>query len=333
MADERVPGMSVAVQDPRLGFFSRSYGLGDVTSAAPYRGRSHVRIASISKTFTGIAVLRLVDRGKLSLKDKLGKFVPGIPNGNQITIRQLLGMTGGIYDFTRNDAFNAAFSANPNIPWDPGDVLRILRDPANRPDFPPGERVSYSDSNYVLLGIIIKKVTGNSPRRVIQNKLLRPKGLTETLFPNTSAMGRPFNRGYYAGDDGTGVLRDYTFLNPDVPWTAGSMISNTADLLEWSETLGRGELLSKGLFKKQREFRQIPNPGLNVWYGLGLFKLAGFIGHNGAIYGYNTAMFYLPRARASIVVTGNKSTNFSSESLVAFIEIARKLYPRQFPPS
>jgi D-alanyl-D-alanine carboxypeptidase len=317
---------------PGKGVLVKNYGTSDVPAGSPMRARDHVRIASISKTFTGIAVMRLIDRGRLKLGDRLSEFVKGIPNGDLITIRQLLGMTAGIYDFTRETAFNAAFSANPNIPWKPADVLKILRDPANPPNFAPGEMVSYSDSNYVLLGIIIRKITGRSPEAVITDKIVEPLGLDSTSFPRTSAMPRPFARGYYAGDDGMGVLRDYSFVNPAVPWTAGAMISNLGDLRDWALALGTGELLSKKAFRQQRQFRPINNPGLNVWYGLGMFKLQGWIGHNGAIYGYNTAMFFLPSERATILVTANKSTNFSEDALAMFIGIARHLYPEQFPP-
>ena len=330
MSTEGVPGASVGVFAPGKGVLVKNYGLGDVPTGTPMRARDHIRIASITKTFAAVATLRLIDRKRLSLKDRLSEYVKGIPNGNRITIRQLIGMSAGIYDFTRNEAFNDAFSANPNIPFKPGDVLAILRDPANPPDFEPGARVQYSDSNYTLLGIIIRKITGRSPEAVIQDKIVEPLGLDDTSFPFTAAMPRPFARGYYAGDDGTGILRDYTFVNPAVAWTAGAMVSNLGDLRDWAVALGTGELLSKRLFRLQRAFRSLDIPGFRLSYGLGMIKFDGWIGHNGAIYGYNSAMFFLPRTRTTIVVTANKSTNFSSAALDIWFRIAMRLYPEQF---
>ena len=330
MATQRVPGMNLAVRAPG-GSYRRSYGVADISTRAPMAPRYTFRMASISKTFTGIAVLRLVDRGKLRLSDKLAEYVTGVDNGRQITIRQLLGMTGGIYDFTRDERFNAAFSANPLYPaWRPRDVLQILR--RHRPDFRPGRMVSYSDSNYVLLGMIIEKITGAPVKRTI-DRLARGAGLRRTTFPTVARLRSPFAHGYYAGDEGDQPLADYTLVNPDVPWTAGNMTTTVGDLQRWAVALGTGRLISKRLFRAQRRFRPIANPGgPKVGYGLGLFHIGDWIGHNGAIYGFNTVMFYLPSKRATIVISGNKSTNFSSETLDIFLPIAENLYPGSISP-
>jgi D-alanyl-D-alanine carboxypeptidase len=325
MASERVPGVNLAVRAPNTSY-RRSYGVADLATGAPMARKYTVRMASISKTFTGIAVLRLVDQGRLRLSDKLADYVKGVDNGKQITIRQLLGMTGGIYDFTRDEQFNAAFSANPLYPgWKPRDVLPILE--RHQPDFRPGKIVSYSDSNYVLLGLIIEKITGKPVKRTI-NRLSRRAGLRHTASPTVARLRVPFAHGYYAGDMGDQPLADYTLVNPDVAWTAGNMTTTIGDLQRWAVELGTGKLISKRLFRAQRRFRPIANPGgPKVGYGLGLFRIDDWIGHNGAIYGFNTVMFYLPGKRASIVISANKSTNFSAETLDMFLPIAKSLYP------
>ena len=330
MATQNVPGVNLAVRAPGRSY-RRSYGVADIATGAPMAPRYTVRMASISKTFTAVAVLRLVDQGRLGLSDKLAHYVKGVDNGRQITIRQLLGMTGGIYDFTRDEQFNAAFSANPLYPgWKPRDVLAILK--RHRPDFRPGKMVSYSDSNYILLGMIIEKVT-QKPAKWAIDRLTERAGLRSTTFPTGARLRPPFARGYYAGDMGDQSLADYTLVNPDVPWTAGNMTTTIGDMQRWAVKLGTGQLISERLFRAQRRFRPIPNPGgPKVGYGLGLFRIDDWIGHNGAIYGFNTVMFYLPSKRATIVISANKSTNFSSETLDMFLPIAKSLYPRSVSP-
>jgi D-alanyl-D-alanine carboxypeptidase len=325
MADQRIPGVALGVYAPGSSY-EAEYGVAEIGSGRPMDGDDSVRIASISKTFTAVATLRLVDKGKLKLRQKVSEFVKGVPNGRKMTIRQLLAMTAGTYDFTRDEIFNTAFSSDPLYPsWKLNDVLEILN--RHLPLFPPGEMVSYSDSNYVLLGMIIEAVSGRNARGVIQ-RLAAKAGLSDTRFPLGTQISAPFAHGYYAGDDGTGPLQDYTAVNPLVPWTAGAMTSNRDDLRRWASALGKGKLISRKLFRKQLRFRTIANPGgPTVGYGLGVFRLDDWIGHNGAIYGFNTVMLYQPAEKATIVIAANKSTNFSTETLDMFFPIANALYP------
>jgi D-alanyl-D-alanine carboxypeptidase len=324
MTDQRVPGVNVGVWAPGRSW-TESFGLADTATGTPMSQKDTVRIASISKTFTGMAVLRLINRGKLRLNDTLDEYVKGIPNGDQISIRKLLGMTAGIYDFTMDEQFGTDFAANPLLPWSPADVLAIVH--RHPPNFPPGQMVSYSDTNYILLGLIIEKITGKPVEKVI-NRLCRIAGLVHTHFPQAPELREPFAHGYYGGDNDDRPLADYTLVNPAVPWTAGAMTSTLRDLKRWAALLGHGALISPRLAKKQVRFNPISNPGgPSVGYGLGIFSFEHWIGHNGAIYGFNTSMFYLPSEDATIVVSANKSTNFSSETIPMFFAIAQTLFP------
>ena len=138
----------------------------DTESGAPLRRSDHVRIASITKSYVATEVLRQVDRGRLRLSDTIDGFVSGVPDGDQITIAQLLGMRAGTYDFTMDAAFGRRFAANPRMGFGVRDVLRIIG--RHRPSFRPGARVQYSDTNYTLLGVVLEKVTGRSPEAVIK---------------------------------------------------------------------------------------------------------------------------------------------------------------------
>jgi D-alanyl-D-alanine carboxypeptidase len=329
MAKERIPGVNAGVWVPGRGTWVRSFGLADRRAKAGMRTPLHVRIASITKTFVATATLQLVDQGRLRLTDRLSKYVKRIPNGDQITLRQVLGMTAGIYDYTMDDGFTARFDRNRRASWSPARVLAIVR--SHGPDFPPGQKVSYSDSNYVLLGLIIEKVTRRPVERVIKSQILDRLHMSQTSFPTGPRIPKPFAHGYFAGHDGNGPLRDFTAINPDLAWTAGAMISTFHDLRIWAKALATGRLLKKSTHAAQLQFREIPNPGGPfIGYGLGVFNIAGFVGHNGAIFGFNSAMFYLPKARATFVVQLNKSTNFSGDATDIFFAIAKHLFPAQF---
>jgi D-alanyl-D-alanine carboxypeptidase len=324
MQTGRLPGVMIRISGP-MGTYKKVYGVADLRSGTPMAAAQHVRIASITKSFTATAVLRQIQRGRLSLSDKLSHWVKGIPNGRRITIRQLLAMRSGIYDFTSDRRFTRDFDANPLMRFAPQDVVRIVR--RHKPLFAPGARTQYADSNYVLLGIILEKLTGRSVESLIQRDVVRPARLRETSFPTRPTLPKPFAHGYYAGDDGNGELRDYTAVNPKVAWTAGGMVSTLDDLKRWGKVLATGTLLSRKLQAQRLRFGKIPNPGPPVGYGLGILRFGDWLGHDGAIFGFSTATFYERSTGAQIVAVANLSSNFSTPTLEIFGIIAQHLYP------
>lgn len=321
----RLPGFSIEISGPR-GSYARTYGVADLRTRRGFRPDDRVRIASITKTFTATAILLQVQRGRLSLGDRLSEFVSGVPNGGRITIRQLLAMRSGIYDFTSDERFGEEFERNPRMRFDLGDVLAIIR--RHKPLFEPGARTSYADSNYYLLGAILERVSGMSAARAITEEVIEPLGLKHTSFPTGAAMPRPFSRGYYAGPDGEGPIRDYTAVGPSVAWTAGAMISTVGDLRRYGRALARGALLNPRLKRARLRFGRIPNPsGPPVGYGLGILRIGDWLGHDGAIFGFSTETFYNPRNGAQVVGASNLSSNFSTPTLAVFLEIVSRLYP------
>jgi D-alanyl-D-alanine carboxypeptidase len=325
MAVQRQPGLNVGIWIPGRGSLVRAFGTRDIATNAPMQIDDHVRIASITKTFTGNAVLQLVDEGRLTLNDTLSTYVEGIDNGNRIAIRNLLGMTSGIYDFTSDEKFLKDFTENPLMSFSPQEMVDIVK--RHGPDFAPGEKVVYCDTNYVLLGMIVEKVTGEPIQKTITEKIIEPLGLGQTSFPTEPAMPEPFAHGYYAGDDGKGALKDYTATNPAVAWTAGAMISTLEDLRIWGKALATGTLLKPATHEEQMKFGTIIAKPLHVGYGLGIGNFGGLIGHNGAIFGYTTAMFYWPEADAMIVLAGNQASNFSNATTEIAIQLAEYLFP------
>jgi len=327
MATQRQPGLIAGIWVPGRGSLMRAFGISDLASNAPMRLDDHVRIASITKTFVAVTTLRLVDDGRLSLDDTLSKYIEGIDNGSRITIRNLIGMTSGIYDFTSDDKFLKDFTARPLMPFKPQDVLAIVK--RHHPESGPNEKVSYCDTNYILLGLIVEKVTGQPIQQTITEKILQPLGLQHTSFPTTPTIPEPFARGYYAGEDGKGQLKDYTASNPAVAWTAGAMISTLDDLRGWARALATGTLLKPATRAEQMKFRAIETKPFRVAYGLGIANFGGLIGHNGAIFGYTTAMFYWPEADAIIVLAGNQASNFSNATTEIAIQLAEHLFPNK----
>jgi D-alanyl-D-alanine carboxypeptidase len=326
MQSARLPGVSILITGPK-GTLERTYGVGDIETNAPLAFDDHLRIASITKSFTATAVLQQVERGRLKLSDKLERFVTGIPNGKRITVRQVIGMQSGVYDFTADPTFDAEFDANPLLNFGPEDAVRIIR--AHPPDFAPGSETRYADSNYILAGLILEQVTHRSPGRIITDDIIRRLRLRHTSFPATPVIPSPFAHGYFTGEDGMGPLADFTAVNPKVPWTAGAMISTLADLRKWAPALATGRgVLSPKLQRLRVKLGSLPNPGgVPAGYGLGILGFGDWLGHNGAIFGFSTAVFYLPTNGATIVVAGNNSSNSSTPATSIFATIARHLYP------
>jgi D-alanyl-D-alanine carboxypeptidase len=323
------PGFVVGIWDPKRGTLIKGYGTGDLTDPqSTIATDDHVRIASVTKSFTATAILQLVAANKLSLDAHLSEFVPDIANGDAITVSQLLGMTAGVFSYTEDDTFVTNYFANPQMPFTAQDVLSIIR--AHDPDFAPGTSAHYSDSNYVLLQLIAEKVTGEPLGDTIQSQILDKVGLDATSYPTTAAMPDPFSHGYLA--EPYGGPRDVTLGNPGIAGGAGAMVSSVEDLHTWAVALGTGALLPKSLQKERLVTHPlVTTPKIKLAYGLGITNVNGFLGHDGGILGYATAMFYLPKAKATIVVESNSDNVSADSALWTFIGLAAYLYPEQFP--
>jgi D-alanyl-D-alanine carboxypeptidase len=188
----------------------------------------------------------------------------------------------------------------------------------------------YDNSNYYLLGLIIEKVTHQPLGRVIRNQILRPLGMRHTSFPSGSELPRPFARGYVPLQ--TGGLRDVTVSNPAVAGPAGAMISTLGDLKIWAKALATGRLLKPATQAARLRMRILSRTAaVTARYGLGIASINGFLGHTGAILGYGSAIYYLPRRRATIIVLANNDNFFSETPNAVFAGIASYLFSGQFP--
>ncbi|MGH2614885.1 MAG: serine hydrolase domain-containing protein [Thermomicrobiales bacterium] len=329
IAAEAAPGSVAGLWIAERGAWTHAAGIGNLETAAPITADDHFRIASVTKTFVATVALQLVDEGLLSLDDILESYVPGIPNGAEITMRQVLGMTAGIFNYINDPEFEAAYTNDPLMAFTPQDAVEIIkRHPA---DFAPGEKVQYSDSNYILAGLIIEKVTGGSAAEAITSRIIEPLGLTGTSFPDSPEMPEPYAQGY-AADPGSAALRDLTESNPEVPWTAGAIISTLDDLRVWGRVLAEGTLLSAETQAARLQIGPISSvPGFDVGYGLGIMDVNGFLGHSGAIFGYSTWVVRSPEEQATIVVLANRGETETEFAGTIAADIAHLFFPERFP--
>ena len=331
-----VTGAVVGISDPVRGSYLRAYGTAD-TAGTPMTTDVHYRIASVTKTLTAQAVLRLAEQGRLSLDDPLEKYVPDIPYGDEITVHHLLSMRGGVYNFVLDEEFMARYVADPLLPgWSPYDVLEIIRAHADEAT-PPDQATVYSNSEYVLLGLIIERVTGRSAQQYTTS-VIEELGLPETSYPTTAALPEPFTHGYMNTDSDSAPAapaaeepRDVTLSNPVVPFTAGAVISTVPDMIRYAEQLASGTGLAPGTARLRQEWTPLTSTGVRVQYGLGVLQLGNWVGHNGSIFGYSNTVFHLPEEKASVVVMVNAADAEAVPAMDLWGGIVTLLYPDSLP--
>jgi D-alanyl-D-alanine carboxypeptidase len=330
-----VTGAVVGISDPVRGSYLQAYGTAD-TAGTPMTTDVHYRIASVTKTLTAQAVLRLVDQGRLSLDDRLAEYVPDVPHGDEITVAHLLGMRGGVYDFVADEEFLAQYAADPLLPgWSPYDVLEIIRAHADEAT-PPGQATVYSNSEYVLLGLVLERVTGRSAQQVTTS-VIEELGLPETSYPTTAALPEPFARGYVNTDSELAPTapgaepRDVTLSNPEVPYTAGAVVSTVPDMVRYAEQLATGAGLTPETARLRQQWTPLTSTGVRVQYGLGVLQLGDWVGHNGSVFGYSDVVTHLPEQEASVVVMVNAADGEAVPATDLWAGIVRLLYPDSLP--
>jgi D-alanyl-D-alanine carboxypeptidase len=324
--DMLVPAAVALVRSP-AGEISTTYGTTTVGGTSPVSIADHVRIGSITKTWTGTVILQQAQEGKLSLDDPVSKFRPDVPNGDHITIAELLNMRSGLYNYTETRELNEKGDSNPQKVWSPDELLALAF--SHPPYFSPGTGYHYSNTNTVLLGLIAERLDAKPLSRVFQDRLFAPLGLSDTLFPPTTsnAIPDPHPHGYMYGTNvltmGTpaavppdmqaaakaGTLQpgDQTSLNPSWAWAAGAGISTVADLATWVEALADGKLLDPDMQAKRMASLQSTNPADPdaPQYGLGIAKYGALYGHTGEVPGFNTFAGTDPEHKVTIVVWVN----------------------------
>ncbi|MFD3314303.1 serine hydrolase domain-containing protein [Streptomyces sp. NPDC058694] len=332
--DADIPGVIVGLWMPGKGSYVRATGVADTATGRPMTTDPFMRIGSETKTFTVTALLQLVDDGLIRLDDPISKYIHGVPGGKRITLRHLAEMRSGLYPYSADPDFVHDLLSDPGRSFTPQEVLAYGFKHKNT--FKPGKQFQYSNSNLVLLGLVIEKVTGHNLVDVIDKRVLRPSHLGHTLFPLDAEFPEPHARGY-TNQTLSGGVEDATDWNPSWAWAAGAMISNLNDLRRWAKIVATGTLLSPETQRERLKMLPTGFPGTN--YGLGIFESDGWIGHNGSIPGYESVTVYLPSKKATLVILLNTDISYEGKEpssvlaqKITEIVTPKNVYDRPVPP-
>ncbi|MET0864490.1 MAG: serine hydrolase domain-containing protein [Nakamurella sp.] len=340
--DQLIPGAVVVLQTPQGNFIVAS-GTTELGMQSPPDADTHFRIASNTKTMTSAVVLQLAQEGKLSLDDPVSKYVLGVPNGDNITITELLKMRTGLYNYTNAPQMSTSLDDNPTKEWTPQELLDIAF--AQPPNFAPDTEFEYSNTNYVLLGLIIEKVDGKPLAAAFQDRLFGPLGMTNTELPPgpTYTIPDPFTHGYLYGsssvalfgepdytpeqiaaaEDGTLKPTDYTDVNHSFAFGAGNVISTANDLATWTKALVGGKVLDAEYQKLWLDSPQIEDPEKpgGLWYGYGITRQTWgsntLIYHGGETAGYNSKMAVETTNDVTLVLWTNLTVDVDKEQQTA----------------
>ncbi len=302
----KAPGVQAGIWTDNAQWIGSSGVAKAGTTQAPTPA-DHTRIGSITKTMTATVILQLIEQGKLSFNDVVDKYVQGMPNGGTATIKDLLEMQSGIPSYTENAANVNVWAADPTKTFTPQQLVDSVK--ATPAMFAPGTNMFYSNTNYVLLGMIIEKVTGRPIVENFQQRLFNPLGMSQSSVPGMSNdLPSPYLSGISTQADPNGTLKNATNWSPSFAFTAGEVISTLEDLHTWGVALGTGKGILKPETQQMRVNSVKTTVGMNTpnySYGMGIVNLNGWLGHTGEIPGYNTIMNYQPDSGTTVVVMVN----------------------------
>jgi D-alanyl-D-alanine carboxypeptidase len=347
-----VPGYMVLLRTPQ-GEFAAASGTTTRGEDSLPTADTHFRIASVTKTMTSAATLLLAQEGKLTVQDPVSKYISGVPNGDNITIAQLLEMRSGLYSFTDSPVITNSLDNDPTRVWKPQELLDLAF--AQPPNFAPGAEYEYSNTNYVLLGLIVEKLDGKPIATVFEERLFEPLGLTNTMFPpaRSNAIPEPFSHGYLYGGSSTmmygtppytpkmeaearaGSLqpKDYTGVNHSFSFAAGGATSTAADLATWMKALGSGKVFNAEYQRIWQDSAKIIDPKNSYnWYGYGIDQLRWGEHvvnlHGGQTPGYNTEALYDPANDMSLVIWGNLTLALNNQftAQVLMLKVLDEIY-------
>jgi D-alanyl-D-alanine carboxypeptidase len=256
----------------------------------PLRVRDQLRVGSITKTVIATITLQLVGEGRLRLGDTVERWLPGmVPNGSAITVRMLLNHTSGIFDYVQDPDWTAAVAVDPYRSWSPQELVAVAT--AHPPLFAPGQGAAYSNTGYILLGLVLEKATGQPVQELVRQRVARPLHLHSTFFATSARFRGPYAHGYFPPSLTGGGYLDTSSWHPSLGGTAGALVSTAPELARFYQALLSGRLLSPALLQAMTTTVTDPAyPGLGS--GLGIFSMetpCGTVwGHEGGIPGYKS---------------------------------------------
>lgn len=322
-----IPGVFIAMWIPGKAPFIQSVGYADVPSRRPFRLADKFRIGSNTKTFVVTTLLQLVDEKRLKLDDPLSTFKIGVtvPNADHITIRQLCEMRSGLFEAYNTRQFEA-MHLTPQTHVDPRQLIRWAAQ--HKPLFAPGAKYNYSNTNYLLLGLIVESITHDTIINEIHRRLLVPMALNDTSFPlYDPAMPQPHSHGY--GLTRAGDWEDVTVdVPPSATWAAGAMISTVPDMKRWVKSYVLGTMNSKAAQRQRLRCLPVGKDG-GLGFGLGIGCSNGWYGYTGGLPGYHTAAYYLPSKDITLIafVNAQREQPFPGAANAIVRDISRLITP------
>ena len=325
MTSKKAPAVSVAVLHGQDTVLMRGYGLASREANRKADASTVYEIGSITKQFTSSGIMRLVERGKVSLDDPISKYVPDLPAHEQnVKIRQLLNHTSGVHNYTASPEWMKTWSQDLT----PRQVVAFVD--KDTLDFPSGTRYSYSNTGYVLLGMVIEKASGQPYATFVQKEFFGPLGLTQTSYCPSHPTDSRFAVGYQMKND---TLKVADYLSMTHPFSAGAICSTVRDLVKWQRALVAGKVVSPKSFEQMTTPDSLPG-GRRMNYGFGLtvgqMGSKKVIAHGGGIFGFTTAGLFVPEDAINVAVFTNSEGG--PDALAANIARAVMGIPLVKPP-
>ena len=286
-------------------------GVSDALSQRALLATDKLRVGSVTKTFTAVAVLQLVETGALRLGDAVSQWAPTVPYGDVITVEHLLRHTSGLFNYTDSQAFMAAATNNAPI-WTPQELIAYAT--VENHLFPPGSNWAYSNTNYILLGMIVEAVTRQPLAHAYRHGIFIPLKMTDSFLDGEESIPDGFAPGYASNPENPSQFVEMTHvMHVSAAWAAGGIVSTADDLLAFDGALFGGKLVKPDTFSRMKDFVSASNPIFPFvgGYGLGLvaMRIDGkpAFGHLGNIPGYSSLIAFLPGADLYLVILMNQS--------------------------
>jgi D-alanyl-D-alanine carboxypeptidase len=324
-ANARFPGATVGVTLPDGRSFGIAVGFADTARKERMLPSHRMLQGSVGKTYFAAVALQLVREGKLDLDRKVESYLGTepwwrapdgrvrLPNGADITVRQLMTHSSGVVRYEFKPEFTRDLTDQPEKEWTPAERLAYVLDSA--PPFAAGQGWEYSDTNYILLGVILEKITGTKLYDEVRRRILDPNGLRNTI-PSDRLVLAGVSQGYagernpFGGHDAIIVNGKFT-VNPQLEWTGGGFASTSEDLSRWAKIVYEGRVFGEELLRQAVAGLPAPRLGQGARYGLGVIvrdtPLGVSYGHSGFFPGYLTEVRYYPTQRFAIALQFNTS--------------------------
>ncbi len=329
------PGATLAVAMPDGRVVAVASGLADTARGVPLRVTDRLLSGSVGKTYVAAVAMQLVHEGKLDLDAPISRWLGAapwfsrLPNASTITVRQLMNHTSGLVRYEFDPRATAVLREQPMKAWTPEERLSYLLDTAA--PFAAGQGWDYSDTNYIVLAMILERITGRPYYDELRRRILEPLRLTNTIpsdrpdlpgLANGYAGPKNDLGGYDASLDASGRLR----VNPQFEWTGGGIASTTADLARWGKLLYEGKAFDPSLLPRMLD--GVPSKlGRDVKYGLGVMTrptaLGPAWGHSGFFPGYATELLYFPDLKVAAAIQVNVTAPYPRGLVPFLVEAAR----------